>query len=78
MAEECPNCGAPASETVTVGMGDRYETVFGRPPRSLFAEYVRVCPDPDASRRASRRATVEIEVFLHRHGDIDAAVGTAD
>lgn len=78
VVEDCPNCGAPASATVTVGMGDRYEAVFGRPPLSLFAEYARVCPDPAAARRASRRSTVEVEVFLHRHEDVDAAVGTAD
>ncbi|MFB6303456.1 MAG: hypothetical protein ABEH78_11435 [Haloferacaceae archaeon] len=76
MTEECPNCGAPVSETVTVGRGDRYEAVFGRPPRSLFAEYARVCPAPDAAHSASRQPTVE--VFLHRYGDFESAVGPAD
>ena len=70
MPDACPNCGAPYSETVTVEMGDRYENVFGATPRGLLSEYLRICPDPEASQRAAREPHVDIDVFLHRPSDL--------
>lgn len=75
MSDECPNCGAPFSERVTVEMGDRYENVFGPPPASLFNTYARLCPDPEAAKRASQKANVDIDVFLHSHSDLQPGPG---
>ena len=75
MPDACPNCGAPYSETVTVEMGDRYEGLFGSTPRGLFTDFVRICPDPEASQRAAREAHVGIDVFLHRASDLGGGRG---
>jgi hypothetical protein len=71
MADECPHCGAPFSDRIGFEMGDSYEDVFGVPPTSLFAEYVRICPDPESAGRASRQSNVTVDVVLHRRSDFD-------
>ncbi|SFR66048.1 hypothetical protein SAMN04487947_3252 [Halogeometricum rufum] len=75
MTDDCPNCGAPFSDRITVETGDRYENAFGPPPASLFNTYARICPDPDAAKRAARDPNVGIDVFLHRHGDLQPGSG---
>lgn len=47
LSEECPNCGAPYSEPISVEMGDRYADVLGRTPRSFLTDYIRICSDPE-------------------------------
>lgn len=78
MSDECPNCGAPYSDRVTVEMGDSYSDVFGRTPRSLISQYVRICPDPKAAKVASRNPHQDVDVYVHRFEDLDRSTGFSD
>lgn len=78
MTDDCPNCGAPYSERVVVEIGDQYADVFGKTPRGLFSDFVRICPDPEAARRASQEPNADLDVYLHRFRDLTGGVGIAD
>lgn len=39
MGEQCPACGQEAQATVSVGMGDTWKGVMGKPPHSLLTTY---------------------------------------
>lgn len=64
MAQEtCPACEQEASATAEIGMGDNWSDVVGRPPHSLFSDYVMVHVGGTNSRG-------EIVVFFHTERDL--------
>ena len=77
MSDDCPNCGAPFSEQVSVGMGDSYGDVFGLTLRDLVTTYIRVCLDPAAA-RATGSAGVDADVYLHTAEDLGGGGSFAD
>ena len=77
VTDACPNCGAPFSECVSVGMGDTYGDVFGLTPQSLLSQYLRVCLDPSAAQAVSS-AGADADVYLHTAEDLGRGTGFSD
>jgi len=71
VSESCPACSCGYTSTLEVEVGDAHRQLFGGPPHTLFARYVRLCAHPEDSRGAGRSANQEVRLFLHTSADLN-------
>lgn len=58
---ECPLCEQLASKTLTVEMGDSWRDTLGKPPVSLFSDYLMIHAAPTQG---------GVQLFLHSERDL--------
>lgn len=68
--DECPSCGQDYTTKVEVEVGNRWRDLMAGPPHTLFAKYVRVCPDPEDAQKARNSTQVSIDLYFHRIHDL--------